>query len=104
MVKISRVKIPVRKESKRTRELEMILGRNKQLSQSELAGELLDLREDGFMTKTTGKKLIITGGAGKGTLYGVYTFLEKYLGCRMYSSSVLTIPDCKITLGSPARY
>ena len=35
-------------------------------------------------------RLIIAGGNEKGTLYGVYTFLEEYLGCRMYS------PECKI--------
>ena len=29
---------------------------------------------------------MITGGTEKGVLYGVYTFLEKYLGCRKYSS------------------
>ena len=37
-------------------------------------------------------RLIIAGGNYKGTIYGVYTFLEKYLGCRMYSPKVKIIP------------
>ena len=28
----------------------------------------------------------------KATLFGVYTFLEKYLGCRMYTPKVKIIP------------
>ena len=32
------------------------------------------------------------GGSDQGTLYAVYSFLEKYLGCRWYSSKVSHIP------------
>jgi hypothetical protein len=50
------------------------------------------LREDGFTIKTRDDQLIIAGGTDKGTLYGVYTFLETYLGCRLYSPTVRVIP------------
>ncbi len=40
-------------------------------------------------------KLIIAGGKEKGSLYGVYSFLEDILGCRMYSPQVLVIPEQK---------
>ena len=53
------------------------------------------LGEDGFTIKTVGNNLIIAGGKEKGTLYGVYTFLEDYLGCRKYSSKVTIIPRRK---------
>ena len=38
-------------------------------------------------------KLIIAGGKEKGTLYGVYTFLEDYLGVRNYSLEVTIVPQ-----------
>ncbi len=52
------------------------------------------------MIKTDSLRLIIAGGNEKGTLYGVYSFLEKYLGCRMYSPKVKIVPRQKqIILG-----
>ena len=42
---------------------------------------------------TDSLRLIIAGGNKKGTLYAVCTFLEKYLGCRMYSPSAIIIPE-----------
>jgi hypothetical protein len=58
-----------------------------------------DLGPDGFYVRNNGENLIISGGSGKGTIYGVYTFLDRYLGCRKYSSSVSYIPKQKsITL------
>lgn len=51
------------------------------------------LEEDGFIIKTFGNHLLIAGGTDKGSLYGVYTFLEKYLGCRKFSPTVEVIPQ-----------
>jgi hypothetical protein len=53
------------------------------------------LEKDGLYIKNTGKKLVIAGGTEKGVLYGVYTFLEKYMGCRKYSSAVTIVPKQK---------
>jgi hypothetical protein len=50
------------------------------------------LEEDGFVIRVQNKHLIIAGGSEKGTLYGVYSFLEKHLGCRKYTSKVSVIP------------
>jgi hypothetical protein len=50
------------------------------------------LEDDGFTIKTDGDRLIIAGGKRKGSLYGVYTFLETYLGCRKYSPTVEFTP------------
>lgn len=55
--------------------------------------------DDGFCIRTEGTSLIIAGGKVKGSLYGVYSFLEKYLGCRKFSPTVEVIPKRKtITL------
>jgi len=90
---ISGVKLPVKRDSRKPREHEIIIGSSNRLDQIDLDIKPGDLEEDGFAIVTSGKKLIITGGEDKGTLYGVYTFLEKYLGCRMYSSTIHHIPE-----------
>ena len=39
--------------------------------------------------------LKIIGGNGRGVLYGVYAFLEKYCGCDWYTSTLYSIPKNK---------
>ncbi len=50
------------------------------------------LGDEGFAIKTCGHKLIIAGGEKRGTLYGVYTFLEEVLDCHWYTSKLIIIP------------
>ena len=52
---------------------------------------LPDLGSEGFALKTMGRHLIIAGGKQRGTMYGVYTLLEK-LGCRWFTPEVSRIP------------
>lgn len=47
---------------------------------------------DGFRIYTRNNNLYIVGGSGNGLAYGVYTFLEEYLGCRMYAPGAQVIP------------
>jgi hypothetical protein len=42
------------------------------------------LGEDGFIIRRAGHRILIAGYSGRGTLYGVYSFLEK-LGCRWFA-------------------
>ena len=53
--------------------------------------DLKPLKEDGFTFHPAGKNLIIAGGTGKGTLYGVYGLLELW-GFRMYTSKAIQTP------------
>lgn len=46
----------------------------------------LDLGEDGFVVRREGGHILIAGASDRGTLYGVYAFLEK-LGCRWFAPS-----------------
>ena len=50
-----------------------------------------DLGPEGFVLKTAGPHLVIAGGRLRGSMYGVYTFLEK-LGCRWFAPGVSRIP------------
>jgi hypothetical protein len=49
------------------------------------------LGQDGFAFYPAGKSLIVAGGTGKGTLYGVYGLLE-FWGFRMYTSAAIQMP------------
>ncbi len=83
------------------------IGNTKLVSEAKLETENLNL--DGFRFKTEGETLLIKGQRDRGTLYGVYDFLEKYIGTRfltaefeyvptvetvtLYQSDVTEIPD-----------
>lgn len=100
LLQISGTALPVIRADKSKSDYEIVLGQNDRLDDLSIGINLNDLKQDGFLIKTENKRLIIAGGNKKGTLYGVYTFLEKYLGCRMYSPKVKIIPEQKrIELG-----
>ena len=48
--------------------------------------------EDGFLLYCDGENFIIRGEDSRGTLYGVYTFLEEYLGVRWFTPKLETVP------------
>jgi hypothetical protein len=52
------------------------------------AKELSALGADGYLIRCRGSELAIAGNTPRGTLYGVYSFLEDELGCRWFT------PDC----------
>lgn len=91
--------LPIISADKHLSSYEIILGQNERLDQLSVPVNYNLLREDGFIIRTDSSRLIIAGGSEKGTLYGVYSFLEKYLGCRMYDPKVKIVPKKKsITL------
>jgi len=49
------------------------------------------LGAEGFALKIAGRNLIVAGGRQRGTMYGVYTLLDK-LGCRWFTPEVSRIP------------
>lgn len=53
-----------------------------------------DIKDDdeSFTYESKGKNLFIYGGKQRGTMYGVFTFLEKELGCRWYTPDFTKVP------------
>ncbi|MDP4221819.1 MAG: DUF4838 domain-containing protein [Bacteroidota bacterium] len=101
LLQISSTALPILPENKKGSPYEILLGQNERLNRLNAGISFNDLGTDGFVIMTDSMRLIIAGGNGKGTLYGVYTFLEKYLGCRMYSPKVKIVPKLeKISLGT----
>ena len=49
-------------------------------------------QDDGFRLVAKPPHLFIIGSAERGTLYGVYEFLERFVGCRWYASWRTVVP------------
>jgi len=71
-------------------ENEIVLG-----STNRAVTDLSKLTIDGFFINAEGPGIYIAGKGEKGTLYGVYDFLE-LLGCRMYATGYKIIPKKEI--------
>lgn len=52
-------------------------------------------KEEGFHYFSSGQDLFIYGGKQRGTMYGVFAFLEQEFGCRWYTPTVTVIPKKK---------
>lgn len=46
-----------------------------------------------YVIRSTDDQLVIAGVGSRGTIYGVYAFLEDYCGCRWYETDVVRIPE-----------
>jgi hypothetical protein len=93
---VSGVTLPIIDDRQPLPERAIVLGKIKGLP---IAVNMVKLGKEGFVIRTKGKRIYIVGGRPRGTLYGVYQFLEDYLGCRWYSESVSKIPaQLSITL------
>ena len=53
------------------------------------------VENDGYTLLMDGNRLYITGSCDRGTMYGVYSFLEDYLGVRFLA------PDCTVVRDNP---
>ena len=86
------VEIPVMSDDLPASEFEIIIGKSDRIESSGIKIDDHELEEDGFIIRTKDTRLFIVGGSRKGALYGVYTFLEDYLGCRKYTPDLSYIP------------
>jgi hypothetical protein len=53
------------------------------------------LPNEAYRIQMKGNDLVICGGSGKGLIYGVYTFIEKYMGCRKIADAPAILPESK---------
>lgn len=51
------------------------------------------LNGDGYIVQTVGNTLLINGASEKGTIYGVYEFIEQIMGVRFISAEYTYIPQ-----------
>ena len=84
--KISGVSLAITDEDKISSNQRIFIGNT-------IKGELLNARADEISIEVKESDLYILGGDSKSTLYAIYSFLEKYLGCRFYAPDVEIIPE-----------
>lgn len=72
---------------------EIIVGSNRHLKQVHGTLDFKTLGKEGYVIRTVGDTLVIAGGEPRGTLYGVYGFLEDICGCRWFTPEVSHIPQ-----------
>lgn len=92
---ISGARLPVITDDEPVGAAEIILGDNAHLRAIGVEVDFGGLGDEGFVIRTAAPHLVIAGGRQRGTMYGVYTLLEDYLGCRWFSSKVSRIPRMK---------
>jgi len=95
ILKTTGIDIPLISDDNNPKSKEILIGNNRHLEKLNIPFDFEELETDGFRILTTGDYLVLAGGSEQGTIYAVYSFLEDYLGCRMYSSEVQVIPDIK---------
>ena len=83
--------LPIITDAEKARGKLLIIGQSGFLDKMGVQIPFASLGTEGFVIKTAGHHLVIAGGRQRGTMYGVYTFLEK-LGCRWFAIGVSRIP------------
>jgi len=88
---ISGAKLPVRTAAETVPAKAILIGDGDAVRSLGVAIDAAALGTDGFVIRTVGDRLVIAGGRKRGTLYGVYTLLER-LGVRWWSPTETMVP------------
>jgi len=88
---ISGARLPIVTDAEKPAGNLILVGNSAVVQRLGLEIPFAELGLEGFVLKTEGNHFVIVGGRQRGTLYGVYTFLEK-LGCRWFTRDVSVIP------------
>lgn len=68
---------------------EILIGVDTRDAKDHVTDEELDaLGDEGFLIKTLDEDIVITGKTSRGTLYGVYEFLRRFVGFRCFTKDV----------------
>ena len=90
--KMSGAKFPIVTDADAPISHEILLGDSARLGKLRSKLDFAKLGPDGFVLRTQGNRLIIAGGRPRGTLNGVYTFLEENLSVRWFTPELEVVP------------
>ncbi len=80
---------------------EIMIGPSRHTRADALGAVPSDLGAEEFVIKTFRGHVVISGGPPRGTLYGVYEFLDRFVGCRWFTKDVSRVPKHEaLTLGN----
>jgi len=96
---MSGARLPIVEDGPEARGKLVFVGNSGAAARRKLNAPAAAVDAEGFVLKTAGDSVFIAGGRLRGTMYGVYTFLEK-LGCRWFTREVSRIPRMRsVTVG-----
>jgi hypothetical protein len=75
---------------------EILVGESRRLRDMNILIDYKALGKEGYVIRTRWPNILIAGGEPRGTLYGVYGFLEDHLGCRWFTPDVSVIPKARV--------
>ncbi len=81
---------------------EILIGRSRRLEA--LGMEIPPLGEEAYIIAAREGNLVIVGGSPRGTLYGVYGFLQDVLGFRFFAPGCTKVPKSADIVLDPALY
>src|SRR5882672_10802987 len=89
---IARVKLSVLTDAERAGSPQILLGDSALTRRFAPELDFARLGSEGFVLRADRDRLIIAGGKPRGTLYGVYAFLEEKLGVRWFTPELEVVP------------
>jgi hypothetical protein len=92
LLQITGVRLPIAADA--DAEAAICVGESKLLAAEvdRLRADLRPRGEDGYRMLSQGKRIVLVGNSPRATLYAVYHFLEKYLGCGWCAPGEDTVP------------
>lgn len=92
ITQVSGVELPITNLNDGQAGKRLVVGYNTITKELNPSAEKPSDRDDSFIWCSKDGDILLWGGSKRGTLYSVYSFLEKELGCRWYSSKVSVAP------------
>ncbi|MCL2512962.1 MAG: DUF4838 domain-containing protein, partial [Oscillospiraceae bacterium] len=93
--RISGCRLPIATDGQAAQAKEFVIGKTNREGADTFRIDRDDLGNEGFILKTFGDTIVIAGGEKRGTLYGVFDFLEKYLGCLWLTKEAVVVPEAQ---------
>jgi len=90
---ITGVTLPMVSEAEPAQPGEILIGTETRDFAAKAAFDGADLGNEGYFYAVEEDRIFIGGKGERGTLYGVYTFLEDELGCRWFTETLSVIPE-----------
>ena len=89
------VTLPVATDDTPATDYEIVIGQTNR-DTDKVATARAEIKNDGYAMVVDGTRLYITGNLPRGGVYGVYTFMEDYLGARFCSDTYMTLHDGEV--------
>ena len=92
----SGAELSIRKESDNISQKFISIGKTRAFEELGIRLDREEMNDDGFIIKTVGKNLFLTGAMPKGTIYSVYDFLEKFIGLKFVAEDCTIVPSVDV--------